>query len=141
MLNKTGSSSNITQHFKTYHTDVLAHLDPENSESPLAGQQKLARYAQFSGVKREECHRAVAQFLVRDVGRPFELVRRDPFKVMAAKLSEGKYPGVSPDTIRRHIDEMDEQLRDMILKNDMQDILDGTMTIVLDGWSSEYVND
>lgn len=135
-LNKENSSSNVTQHINRYHGDLAAALDPDEA-GKSQGQLTMVQFAKYSGVKLEECHRSVAQFCVREGGRPFELVRKDPFRVMASALSGNRYPGVSTDTIRRHIDEMDEQLRGYIIAEEMKDMLAGSVTIIFDGWSSE----
>jgi hypothetical protein len=135
-LNKKNSSSNISQHVTKYHSDLVAELDPKLDGKPPA-QQNMLQFALYSGVQLEECHRAVAQFCVREGGRPLDLVRKEPFKVMAQKLSGKRYPGVSPDTIRRHINEMDEQLRGYIIADDLEAMVPGSMTIIFDGWSSE----
>jgi hypothetical protein len=130
-----GSSSNASTHCKNYHAQLFTTLDPDydGEEDP---QRKLTQYATYKGRKMEECHRAVTAFCLRGGGHAFELVRGEPFKHLIATLSDNKYQGIATETLRRHIDEMEEQLRDITNKK-LSNAVPGTMTLILDGWSSE----
>lgn len=103
---------------------------------PKQQQPTLELYQAYEGLKRARCDRAMAAYFVK-TGHAYQAARGDALKALAVTLSGNRYAGCSTDTIRSHIDQMYDQLRDIIIKEDLADRLKGSMTVMLDGWTSE----
>lgn len=96
----------------------------------------MTRHLLFQGIDKENCHRALAAWIVNDK-RPFALVENEHFRAFIGRISSGKYTAPCSETITNHVARMAEQARRLVAAG-LEEALPGTMTLTVDAWTSGY---